>query len=33
VAARIESLRERMNEAERQIDGLVESLLAETFKN
>jgi hypothetical protein len=31
VAARVESLRERMGESERQVDGLFESLLAEAF--
>jgi len=31
VAARVESLRGRMSEAERQVSGLFESMLAEAF--
>jgi hypothetical protein len=31
VVARVESLRGRMGESERQIDGLFESLLSESF--
>jgi hypothetical protein len=31
VVARVESLRGRMSEAERQVEGLFESLLAEAF--
>jgi hypothetical protein len=31
VAARVESLRGRMGESERQVEGLFESLLAESF--
>ena len=31
VVARVEFLRERMSEAERQVEGLFESLLAESF--
>ena len=31
VVARVESLRGRMSEAERQVEGLFESLLAESF--
>lgn len=31
VVARVESLRGRMSEGERQVDGLFESLLAESF--
>ncbi len=31
VAARVESLRGRMGERERQVEGLFESLLAESF--
>jgi len=33
VVARVESLRGRMAEAERQVEGLFESLLAEAFGN
>jgi len=31
MVARVESLRRRMGEAERQVEGLFESLLAESF--
>jgi hypothetical protein len=31
VARRVEGLRERMSEAERQVEGLFESLLSESF--
>ena len=31
VVARVESLRRRMGEGERQVEGLFESLLAESF--
>ena len=32
VVARVESLRERMGESTRQVEGLLESLLAESFR-